>query len=132
MSRLFLGVPDRWNSNLETTLLSDVDRINFHTAHCDIIEAVALHFKNGNMVTRFTDGFLKNVYEKLIGRAREFGYYFGDMPKDERPQLFRTSSASQYGGNNIKFREVCITILSAIDEELARRDQLRSAVMQAS
>lgn len=123
MSRLFL-LPDRWNTNLETNLLSKVEQIDFHTSNHPVIEEVALNFKNGDMVTRFSPAFLKAVYDKLIGPARAYGYYYGDMPKSMRCEMIRSSSASQYNGDDCKFSSACIDILSAIDEERARRELL--------
>ncbi len=92
MSRLFL-VPDRWNGDLETMLLSEVSRINFHTSNYPVVESVALNFKNGDMVTRFSPDFLETVYNTLIAPAREFGYYYGHMPQSERSLMIRTSSS---------------------------------------
>lgn len=124
MRRFFLGVPDRWNADLEIVLLSEVNRVDFHASNYPVIESIALHFRNVDMVMRFTSDFLDAVYEKLIKPAREFGYYYGNLSKAERSKMVRTSSASQYGGNDQKFSAACLTILSAIDEECARRECL--------
>lgn len=126
MSRLFL-VPDQWSKNLETTLLSEVGRIDFHTSNYAVAESVALNFKNGDMLIRFSSDFLKTVYDKLIEPARKFGYYYGSMSKSERFEMVRTSSACQYDGNDEKFRAACVAILSAIDEEHTRREQMKES-----
>src|SRR3990167_9712576 len=130
MSRLF-DVPDRWKSCVEKILLGQVDKISFHAANYAVIEAVALEFKNDDAVMHFTDGFLETVYKKLIDPARTYGYYFGNMPKAERQQIFRTSSECQYGGSSERVRAACVTILSAIDAERFRRERLSSNARQA-
>lgn len=126
MSRLFLA-PNQRDEKLETTLLSEVGRINFHTSNYAVAESVALNFKNNDMLIRFSPDFLKTVYDKLIEPARIFGYYYGSMPKSEQCEMIRTSSAYQYDGNDEKFSAACIAILRAIDEERTRREQVEKS-----
>lgn len=128
--RKFFDMPDHTDLQFESVLLREVDKINFHVSNAEIIERIALKFKVADIVLGLTDSFLNSVYSKLIEPAREYGYYYGDLPETEKPGMIRTSSSCQNQGDDARFIEACIDILSAIDEERVRRKQLTPNVLR--
>lgn len=122
MSRLFDHYDVNAIEKIEREILDNLRKLFFHKANHSVFENVSQYFKDNNLVLKFSNDFLNTVYDKLIGPARTYGYYFGNMPESERPTLFRTSSASQYSGNDDRFRNACCIILGTIDSERQKRN----------